>query len=229
MFKSIRWSRRIAGMIAKVALAALLLLGVLSATVIVAQGGLQLPWNAVSNGGGQRSSDGFRLLDTLGQAATGQAASANFALGSGFLTGVSAEAIMVIVRNFGLPWSAASSGGGQTESANFALLGAVGQSSAGQSYSGNFALAAGFLPGPRAQVPIFEGVCGDQNDDGMVDVLDVVIDLQIAVELIDPTPAQAVLSDLNGDGTVNVLDAIAGLQHIVGIVPTLDECGPMAQ
>ena len=68
-------------------------------------------------------------------------------------------------------------------------------------------------------------VCGDQNDDGVANILDVIIDLQIAVELIEPTPIQEELSDLNQDGNVDVVDAIIGLQHIVGQIPTLDQCG----
>ena len=40
-------------------------------------------------------------------------------------------------------------------------------------------------------------LCGDQNDDGAVNILDVVIDLQIAVDLIEPNEAQSILSDLN--------------------------------
>ena len=69
------------------------------------------------------------------------------------------------------------------------------------------------------------GVCGDQNGDGRVDVVDIIIDLQIAVGLVEPTEIQEVLSDLNSDGSVNVFDAVIGLQHIVGMIPSLDECG----
>ena len=68
-------------------------------------------------------------------------------------------------------------------------------------------------------------VCGDQNDDGLVNVVDAIIDLQIAVGLIEPSEAQLRLSDLNRDGSITVVDAIIGLQHIVGLVPGLDQCG----
>ena len=68
--------------------------------------------------------------------------------------------------------------------------------------------------------------CGDQNGDGEVNVLDVAIDLQIAVGAIEPTDIQLFFSDLNRDGDVNVLDAIMGLQHIVGLIPSLEPCGP---
>ena len=41
--------------------------------------------------------------------------------------------------------------------------------------------------------------CGDQNDDGVWDILDAVIDLQIAAGLLEPSPAQ---SSLHGDAYV---------------------------
>ena len=47
------------------------------------------------------------------------------------------------------------------------------------------------------------GVCGDQNDDGLVNILDVIIDLQITVGLLETTPGQQFLGDL--DGAVNIL------------------------
>ena len=68
-------------------------------------------------------------------------------------------------------------------------------------------------------------LCGDQNDDGVVNILDVIFDLQIAAELVEPTPTQAILSDLNRDETVDVLDAIIALQHIVGSAQ-ITGCGP---
>ncbi len=60
------------------------------------------------------------------------------------------------------------------------------------------------------------GVRGDQNNDGNVDVFDAIIDLQIMVGLIEPTPEQLILSDVVRDGEINVFDVILTLQHIVG-------------
>ena len=68
--------------------------------------------------------------------------------------------------------------------------------------------------------------CGDQNGDGEVDIQDAIIDLQITVKLIEADATQQYLSDLNQDGTVNVVDAILLLRQIVGLVATLDVCGP---
>lgn len=73
---------------------------------------------------------------------------------------------------------------------------------------------------------ILQGVCGDQNNDGIVNVLDLIIDFQIAVGSIQPTQTQLELSDLNQDGEINVVDVIMGLQFIVGLIPSLEPCGP---
>lgn len=68
--------------------------------------------------------------------------------------------------------------------------------------------------------------CGDQNNDGEVNVFDVIIDLQIAVGLIESSSAQRILGDLNLDGAIDVFDAIIGLQHVAGLRPAPDTCGP---
>ena len=75
---------------------------------------------------------------------------------------------------------------------------------------------------------MFVGACGDQNGDAEVTVVDIVVLLQIAVELVQPTPNQETFGDLNRDGTITVVDVIMALQHIVGLIPTLDVCGPLA-
>ena len=74
---------------------------------------------------------------------------------------------------------------------------------------------------PATQVP---GVCGDQNDDGAVDVLDAVTQMQLVVGLAQPTQVQTTLGDLNRDGAINVTDVVSTLQHIVGLT-TITECG----
>ncbi len=70
-----------------------------------------------------------------------------------------------------------------------------------------------------------EQVCGDQNDDGVVNVFDAIIDLQIIVGKIVPTPAQLILSDVVRDGEINVFDVVLTLQHIVGLAE-ITGCGP---
>ena len=68
-------------------------------------------------------------------------------------------------------------------------------------------------------------VCGDQNDDGNVDIFDVIIDLQIIVGLVVPTEEQQKLSDVVRDGQIDIFDVILTLQHIVGLTE-ITECGP---
>lgn len=75
------------------------------------------------------------------------------------------------------------------------------------------------------RLPYLLDVCGDQNDDDKVDVFDVIIDLRIAVGIIQPMRRQLMLSDLNQDKVINVFDAIIGLQHIVGLAEVAG-CGP---
>lgn len=72
-----------------------------------------------------------------------------------------------------------------------------------------------------------EGVCGDQNDDGEVNIRDAIIDIQIALGLIEATPEQSFLSDVVRDGEVNIFDAILILQHVVGLAQITESmCEP---
>ena len=68
------------------------------------------------------------------------------------------------------------------------------------------------------------GVCGDLNDDGVINVFDAITLLQIIVGLIEPTETQLKLRDVVRD-TITVFDAILLLQHIVGLTE-ITECGP---
>jgi len=68
------------------------------------------------------------------------------------------------------------------------------------------------------------GVCGDQNDDGVVNTTDVTIDLQIAVGLLQPTPRHLILGDLNRDRLVDVADAVMSLQYMLGLLAVIS-CG----
>jgi hypothetical protein len=80
--------------------------------------------------------------------------------------------------------------------------------------------------GGALRLALAYGICGDQNGDGVADIEDVMIDLQVIVGAIAPTSAQMTLSDLDRSGAINIIDAIIGMQHVAGQIPTLDECGP---
>ena len=95
-------------------------------------------------------------------------------------------------------------------------------------------LAVGDDQSPPERIPAFgeediitimEGVCGDQDGNNRVNILDAIIDMKIIVGLIDATPLQMILSDLDGNGDIDVVDVIALLQNIVGIAP-ITGCGP---
>jgi len=73
----------------------------------------------------------------------------------------------------------------------------------------------------------YTGMKGDANDDGVINILDVVIGVNIILGVHIPTPEEACAVDCNGpsgncdgDGSVNVLDAI----KIVNLILELDEC-----
>ncbi|MDP6454561.1 MAG: hypothetical protein QF898_14760, partial [SAR202 cluster bacterium] len=69
------------------------------------------------------------------------------------------------------------------------------------------------------------GQCGDQNDDGTVDIWDVVFDLQVSEDMIQASSIQNILSDLDRDGEITQLDAELSIEHIVSPNAPLTECG----
>ncbi len=75
--------------------------------------------------------------------------------------------------------------------------------------------------GESVCIGILEGICGDANGDGEVNILDVIIDLQLSGGGT-PNEFQRILADLNRDGKVNVLGAVITFQHIVGLAPIND-------
>lgn len=62
---------------------------------------------------------------------------------------------------------------------------------------------------------------GDVNDDGVLDVLDVRLCLQIAFGVVQGTAAQRAAADVNGDGVVTREDAEILAQLVIGIRSTL--------
>ena len=57
---------------------------------------------------------------------------------------------------------------------------------------------------------------GDINNDGIVNILDVVLSVNIVLNSYDPTPEEFYASDMNSDGVVNILDIIIIVNLIVG-------------
>ena len=56
---------------------------------------------------------------------------------------------------------------------------------------------------------------GDLNQDGTIDILDILQEINIILGIIDPTLAQICASDLNADGTVDLLDIILLVQMVL--------------
>ena len=52
-------------------------------------------------------------------------------------------------------------------------------------------------------------VLGDINGDGIINILDVIVEVNIVLGAVDPTPQQESAGDLNADGTIDILDIIS--------------------
>jgi hypothetical protein len=63
----------------------------------------------------------------------------------------------------------------------------------------------------------YRPVIGDVNQDGQINVLDVLFVVNIILGHVEPTPAQEWSADCNVDGTINVLDVIGIVNGILGI------------
>ena len=50
---------------------------------------------------------------------------------------------------------------------------------------------------------------GDLDGDGIINILDIILEVNIILGVIDPTPQQETAGDLNADGNIDILDVIA--------------------
>jgi len=57
---------------------------------------------------------------------------------------------------------------------------------------------------------------GDLNEDGLNDILDIVSQVNILVQISNPTDYQLCAADINSDGEINVLDVVLNINIIVG-------------
>ena len=58
---------------------------------------------------------------------------------------------------------------------------------------------------------------GDVNMDGLIDILDIVVGINILLNLMEYTDEQYELLDYNQDGVCNILDLVRILNHILEI------------
>ncbi len=124
-----------------------------------------------------------------------------------------------------VPWFSVDGGGGTSTGGEFTLSGSIGQPDAGTLSGGEFTIRGGFQAGFLVAVQPPDGVCGDLNDDELVNVFDAIIALQIIVGKIDPSEEQQVLGDVVRNGAIDVFDVVLMLRHIVGKA-VITECGP---
>ncbi len=54
-----------------------------------------------------------------------------------------------------------------------------------------------------------DGMMGDLDGNGVINILDIIVEVNIILGAIDPTPQQEIAGDLNADGGINILDVIA--------------------
>ena len=68
----------------------------------------------------------------------------------------------------------------------------------------------------------YEPVDADVNQDGVVNILDVIMAVNIVLSVIEPSPPQRLAADCNADGIVNILDVVG----IVNVVLGTGACPP---
>jgi hypothetical protein len=124
--------------------------------------------------------------------------------------------------NYRIPTSVINSGGGVATSANYTLTASIGEPVIGPSSSTNYAANAGFL----ATLIQVTGSPGDLNDDGVVDINDVKLALQVAAGLANGSYpgvdfANGDLTPATPDGKIDIRDADHILRYILGTDHTL--------
>ncbi len=103
-------------------------------------------------------------------------------------------------------WYTIDGGGGTSTGGTFALSGTIGQPDAGGPMTGGtFSLTGGFWPG---NVPIND--CpADTNNDGFVNVTDLLAVIGAWGTCPAPCPPSACAADINNDCFINVTDLLA--------------------
>ena len=59
------------------------------------------------------------------------------------------------------------------------------------------------------------GTLGDVNQDGLVDILDIVMIINITLGTLEPSSSQETIADINSDGIINILDIIMTINIII--------------
>ena len=110
--------------------------------------------------------------------------------------------------SYRIPTMAMSGGGGTMSSASFSLVSTVGQSTPlGNGLSDNYRLDPGYW-----YTVLIGFVIGDINNDGVADLKDVIVALQIVTG--QSTATIRLQADVNGDGYIGTAEAIAILLQL---------------
>lgn len=144
------------------------------------------------------------------------------AVAASLLFGSGALAQGMSSTNYRIPSSVVNAGGGTMSSANYTLVASIGEPVIGPTESTNYDLNAGFLATMLASV----GTRGDVNRDGVVNVTDVRLLLQITAGAKNSADANVDFpnADVNaatGDGKIDHRDAARLLRYINGLNPSL--------
>ncbi|MCH9032525.1 MAG: hypothetical protein IIB00_09750 [candidate division Zixibacteria bacterium] len=106
-------------------------------------------------------------------------------------------------------WQVLSNGGTAGTSANFGVNGTVSQTAVGPGTSTNFGVNSGFWPGAGGGgTCCSNGIAGDADDGGDVNIGDAIFIVKYAFEEGSPTPPCCGQADADGGGDVNIGDAI---------------------
>ena len=110
-----------------------------------------------------------------------------------------------------IKWQVLSSGGTSGTSTNFGLMGTVAQTAVGVGTSTNFGLNSGFwqdFEGGGGGTCCSNGIAGDADGGGDVNIGDAIFIVKYAFEEGSPTPPCCGQADADGGGDVNIGDAI---------------------
>ena len=59
-------------------------------------------------------------------------------------------------------------------------------------------------------------IAADVNNDGIIDILDIVQTINIVMNFVDPTSNQECAADVNGDGIIDILDIVQMVNIVIG-------------
>jgi hypothetical protein len=187
--------------------AAALLVWLLASRVALAQGGPDIGWCVIANGGAPSSGGAVAVNDTLGQPFIGQPHGGAAALSEGFWHAGMGPA----PPGATVAWWVLANGGAPSWGGAVTFNDTLGQPFIGPSQVGTTGLRAGYWHSGLTPV------LGDVNQDGLVNSTDALIILSADVGLSTWRFCPMNCGDANADGLVNSTDAAIVLTYDVGI------------